>query len=102
MMAKIVTAMKKTPDTAPILFAGERPKAKAYVLLGSEALKKWLPGMRGAPGQWIKDSSGGEYLVTYSPERLLRMAPASEALKQAKVAMWTSLKGVMQRVGQKA
>ena len=38
MMAKIVTAMKKTAETAPIVFNGERPAAKAYVLLGSGAL----------------------------------------------------------------
>ena len=56
MMAKIVTAMKKTPETAPIIFTGERPEAKAYVLLGSGALRKWLPGVRGAPGEWV---SGG-------------------------------------------
>lgn len=98
MMAKIVTAMKKTPETAPIIFTGERPEAKAYVLLGSGALRKWLPGARGAPGEWVKDSAGNSYLVTYSPEFILRMGPVTPAVKEIKMKMWTSLKGVMQRV----
>ena len=38
MMAKIVTAMHETPDTAPIVFTGERPAAKIYVVLGSKAM----------------------------------------------------------------
>ena len=98
MMAKIVTAMKKTPESAPIVFNGERPAAKAYVLLGSGALRKWLPGVKGAPGEWVKDQAGKSYLVTYSPEFILRMGPPTPAVKEIKMKMWTSLKGVMQRV----
>ena len=98
MMAKIVTAMKKTAETAPIVFNGERPAAKAYVLLGSGALRKWLPGVKGAPGEWVKDQAGNDYLVTYSPEFILRMGPPTPAVKEIKMKMWTSLKGVMQRV----
>ena len=98
MMAKIVTAMKKTAESAPIVFNGERPAAKAYVLLGSGALRKWLPGVKGAPGEWVKDQAGNGYLVTYSPEFILRMGPPTPAVKEIKMKMWTSLKGVMQRV----
>ena len=98
MMAKIVTAMKKTAETAPIVFNGERPAAKAYVLLGSGALRKWLPGVKGAPGEGVKDQAGNSYLVTYSPEFILRMGPPTPAVKEIKMKMWTSLKGVMQRV----
>jgi len=98
MMAKIVTAMKKTAETAPIVFNGERPAAKAYVLLGSGALRKWLPGVKGAPGEWVKDQAGNSYLVTCSPEFILRMGPPTPAVKEIKMKMWTSLKGVMQRV----
>ena len=76
MMAKIVTAMKKTPESAPIVFNGEK----------------------GAPGEWVKDQAGNDYLVTYSPEFILRMGPPTPAVKEIKMKMWTSLKGVMQRV----
>ncbi|MBR5548669.1 MAG: hypothetical protein IKU71_02955 [Kiritimatiellae bacterium] len=99
MMAKIVTAMHETPETAPIVFTGERPPAKMYVVLGSEAMKKWYPGMRGAPGQWLRGRNGEDVLLTYSPEYLLRFGAATPALMKLKREMWTSLKGVMQRLG---
>ena len=99
MMAKIVTAMHETPESAPIVFNGERPPAKMYVVLGSEAMKKWYPGMRGAPGQWLRGRNGEDVLLTYSPEYLLRFGAATPALMKLKREMWTSLKGVMQRIG---
>ena len=99
MMAKIVTAMHKTPESAPIVFNGERPPAKIYVVLGSEAMKKWYPGMRGAPGQWLRGRDGEDVLVTYSPEHILRFGAVTPAVKKIKSDMWTSLKGVMQRIG---
>ena len=99
MMAKIVTAMHETPETAPIVFTGERPPAKMYVVLGSEAMKKWYPGMRGAPGQWLRGRDGEDVLLTYSPEYLLRFGAATPVLMKLKREMWTSLKGVMQRIG---
>lgn len=98
MMAKIVAAMKKTPETAPVLFADEKPKARAYVVLGSEALRKWYPGMRAAPGQWRSGREGESVLVTYSPEYILRFGAATPAVKKIKTDMWTSLKGVMRRM----
>ena len=97
MMAKIVTAMKKTPDTAPIVFVGERPAARVYVVLGGIAMKKWFPELRCSPGQWAKGARGEEVLVTYSPEYILRLGPETPAVKKLKLAMWTSLKGVMQK-----
>ena len=99
MMAKIVTAMHETPETAPIVFTGERPPAKMYVVLGSEAMKKWYPGMRGAPGQWLRGRDGEDVLLTYSPEYILRFGTVTPAVKKIKSDMWTSLKGVMQRIG---
>ena len=98
MMAKIVTAMHETPESAPIVFTGEKPPAKMYVVLGSEAMKKWYPGMRGSPGQWLRGREGEDVLVTYSPEYILRFGTVTPALMKLKREMWTSLKGVMQRV----
>ena len=99
MMAKIVTAMKKTPETAPIVFTGARPAARIYVVLGDGARKKWFPMLNGAPGKWLRGPGGEDVLVTYSPEYILRFGPVTPAVKKIKVEMWTSLKGVMQRVG---
>ena len=99
MMAKIVTAMHRTPETAPIVFTGGRPAARIYIVLGDGARKKWFPTLNGAPGKWLRGPGGEDILVTYSPEYILRFGSVTPAVKKIKVEMWTSLKGVMQRVG---
>ena len=68
MISKITGAMKRTSATAPVVTAAPPPRAKIYVILGGNALKKFFPDMRGAPGQWVSTSSGASVLVTYSPE----------------------------------
>ncbi len=98
MMAKIVTAMKKTPEEAPIVFTGDRPKAKVYVVLGGAAMKMWFPELRCAPGQWARGPAGEEVLVTYSPEYILRFGTVTPAVKKIKMDMWTSLKGVLKKI----
>lgn len=100
MMAKVVLAMHQTPETAPIVFTGDKPPARLYVVLGLEAMKKWYPGLRGAPGQWLRGRNGEDVLVTYSPEHILRFGVVTPAVKKMKVDMWASLKGVMQRMEQ--
>ena len=98
MMAKIVTALGKTADTAPVVVAPPIPKARAYVVLGALALKKHFPGLRGEPGQWVKSADGKDVLITYSPAFILRFPTVTDAVKKIKRDMWNSLRGVMQRV----
>lgn len=97
MMAKIVNAMGRTADTAPVVVAPPLPPARAYVVLGSMALKRYFPGVRGSPGMWVKSADGKDLLVTYSPAFILRFPVVTDAVKKMKREMWTSLKGVMQR-----
>ena len=99
MVARIIGAMQRTAETAPVVVAPPLPRAKVYVVLGGLALKRWFPGTAGAPGQWVTGSRGECALVTYSPEFILRYTTVTPALKRMKQEMWTSLKGVMQRVG---
>jgi hypothetical protein len=98
MISKITGAMKRTSATAPVVTAVPPPRAKIYVILGGNALKKFFPDMRGAPGQWVSTSSGASVLVTYSPEYILRFGEGASAVKKIKQDMWTSLKTVMQRL----
>ena len=98
MMAKIAAAMGKTPETAPVVHEKPIPRAHIYVVLGGLALRKWFPGRNAAPGSWIKSDKGLDVLVTYSPEYILRFKVVTPALKKLKSDMWTSLKGVMQRI----
>lgn len=100
-MAKIVTAMGQTADTAPIVFTGVRPQAKIYIVMGIGALGRWFPGLRAAPGSWLKGPAGEEVLFTASPEEFVRFGKMTDQVLKDKRAMWTSLKGAMQRMALK-
>lgn len=98
MMAKIITAMGKTAETAPVIVEPPLPPAKVYVILGGLALKKYFPALRGEPGQWLETEDGVPLLVTYSPKYILRFGTVTPAVQKMKKDMWTSLKAVQQRV----
>jgi len=97
MMAKIITAMGKTPESAPIVFTGELPKAKVYVVLGGNALKKWFPGLHAGPNTWLTHE-GKTLLVTFSPEYILRFGEVTPTVKKIKAEMWNQLKAVVAKV----
>ena len=98
MMAKIVAAMGRTGETAPVLVTPPRPPAKVYVALGARALELWFPGLKGAPGNWLKADDGAEVLVTYSPEFILRFRTVTPEVQQIKKAMWVAIKSVLKKV----
>ena len=98
MMAKIITALGRTPENSPIVIAPPVPKAKIVVILGGRAMKKYYPDMKGEPGQWIKLPTGEDVLVTYSPEYILRFGTVTPAVQKLKQDMWRSLKAVAQRL----
>ena len=100
MMAKIVVAMGKTADTAPIVVAPPVPAAKIVVALGQRALRMFFPGLRGSPGDWLKSVDGRDVLVSTSPEDIVRYATVTPAIQKIKVEMWRNLKVVMQRARQ--
>ncbi len=74
------------------------PKGKVPGVLGGLALRKYLPGMRGEPGQWQRTPDGRDVLITYSPEYILRFGTVTPAVKKIKEDMWRSLKAVKQRL----
>ena len=100
MMAKIVAAMGKTAETAPVVVDAPLPSAPIVVVLGSRALKKFFPGLRGSPGDWLKSSDGRDVLVSRSPDEILRFGEVTPAVKKMKWEMWQSLKTVVQRARQ--
>ncbi len=97
MMAKITSALGKTPESAPVVFEGELPKAKAYAVMGALALKKFFPSLKGVPGQWLDGERGESVLVTYSPHYILRFEVVTQAVQKMKTDMWKSLKTLLQR-----
>ena len=98
MMAKIITALGLTTETAPIVVAPPVPQAKITVVLGGLALRRYFPGMKGEPGQWQRTPDGRDVLITYSPEYILRFGAVTPAVKKIKEDMWRSLKAVRQRL----
>lgn len=98
MMAKIIVALGKTAETAPIVVAPPIPAAKVCIVLGGLALRKWFPGRNVSPGQWFTDEKGRDVLVTYTPEYILRFGTVTPALKKIKQDMWNSLKSVLKRI----
>ncbi len=98
MMAKIVAAMGRTDETAPIVHVEPLPPAKAYVVLGGLALRKWFPGRNASPGMHFTTEHGKDVLVTYSPEYILRFTTITPAVKKIKQDMWLSLKDLMRRI----
>lgn len=98
MMAKIITAMGRTFDTAPVIIEHPLPPARAYVVLGARALKKFFPEVKAEPGQWIKSGREQDVLVTYSPAFLLRFPTVTEVVQKMKKEMWANLKDLMRRL----
>jgi len=102
MMDKIVAALGRTDETAPVVFDKPIPRAKIYVVLGALALRKFQPTLRGAPGMWLTTARGSSLLVTYSPEYILRFREVTPAVDKIKRDMWQSLKEVVRRIAEQS
>ena len=83
----------------PVVVAPPLPKAKVYIVLGGLALKRWFPGLPGAPNQWTRTAEGQDVLVSNSPEYILRFKTVTPAVQKIKRDMWTAIKSVLQRTG---
>lgn len=97
MVDKIIAALGKTPESAPVVTEGSLPEAKAYAVMGALALRKFFPSLKGVPGQWLDGERGEQILVTYSPHYILRFAVVTPAVLKIKTDMWKSLKTLIQR-----
>ena len=97
MIGKIIAALKYERSKAPVLFEGNLPRAKIYIILGELALRKWIKNKAGAPGQWI-DWQGRHAFVTYSPTNILRFKVVTPAVHKLKKEMWHSLQAIVSRL----
>lgn len=97
MMTKIIEGMHKTVESAPIVCDRPVPKAKVYVILGAQALRKFQPNLKAAPGQRLRSEKGAEVLVTYSPEYILRFKTVTPAVQKMKGEMWIPLRALGER-----
>jgi hypothetical protein len=98
MLGKIVAALEGNSSSMPVVYEGELPDAKAYIVLGARALMKWFPSHTGIPGEKFTSPSGRTVLVTYSPEKILRYNVVTETVQNMKKAMWANIKSVYAEV----
>ena len=75
------------------------PRARVYIVLGSEAFKQFAPGQRAALGLWTRVRDVPT-VVTYSPARILSyFGNDAAALTNAKRQIWSDLKSALARIG---
>ena len=77
------------------------PSARVLIVLGRDALNKWLPGVLARPGQWVKRGETPA-LVTASPTKTYRFYGNDPAkITQLKRRLWEDLKAALARLGKK-
>ena len=75
------------------------PSARVLLVLGLEALRKWLPGVLARPGQWVKRGETPA-LVTISPVKTFRFYGHDQGrIVQLKRRLRDDLTAAMARLG---
>ena len=94
-MEKIFAAIRKIKPDAVVCLNEER-KAKVYVLLGSDALKKRYPAAKAVRGGWV---DGEPAIMTFSPDFIFsHFQEGSPRMKDAKMDMWNDIKSAVARI----
>ena len=94
-MEKIFAAIRKIRSDVVICLNEER-KAKVYVLLGSDALKKRYPAAKAVRGGWV---DGEPAIMTFSPDFIFsHFQEGSPRMKDAKMDMWNDIKSAVARI----
>jgi len=96
-MDKTFAAMRRIKPDIQVSI-NEQRKPRIVILLGSDALKKHLPGMRPMRGKWI-ELNGLPALMTFSPDFIFsHFQEGSPQMRQAKVDMWEDIKSAIARL----
>jgi hypothetical protein len=96
-MEKIFDAIKKIKAGIAISL-NEPCKAKVCVLLGSDALKKYLPTGKPIRGNW-EVIGGMPAIMTFSPDYIFaHFSEGSPRMKEAKLVMWNDIKSAVARI----
>ena len=75
------------------------PNARVLIVLGADALRKWLPGVLARPGQWVKRGETPA-LVTASPTKTYRFfGNDPDKIHKLKLRLWADLKAALARIG---
>ena len=97
LLPKMSEAIGYGPDGVRI----NDPSARVLIVLGRDALNKWLPGVLARPGQWVKRGETPA-LVTASPTKTYRFHGNDPAkIHQLKKRLWEDLQAALARLGKK-
>ncbi len=97
LLAKARAALRRTEQETPLVYEGELPQARYYVVLGKLALQKWFPGYHPVMDRFFTLRDGRRALYLYSPDEIFRYNSASKAVKDMKVTLWGGMKKVEER-----
>ena len=103
LFANILAAMQEDVSSVPVIVAAPeaRPRARAYIVFGSKALRAFAPGLRAACGTWT-DVDGVPTMVTRSPDIMISSGNSDPAmLRSVKTECWRNLVSVLSRLGRK-
>ena len=96
-MEKIFGAIKKIKPNVSICM-NEETKARVCVLLGAEALRKYLPTARPLRGAWVS-VQGMPAIMTFSPDYIFsHFQEGSPNMNKAKTEMWNDIKLAVARL----
>ena len=95
LLPKMSEAIGYGPDGVKI----NDPSARVLIVLGSDAMAKWLPGVKARPGQWVMRGETPA-LITASPTKTYRFFGNNpDKIHALKLRLWTDLKAALARIG---
>ena len=95
LLPKMSEAIGYGPDGVKV----NDPSARVLIVLGSDAMAKWLPGVKARPGQWVQRGETPA-LVTASPTKTYRFFGHDPAkIRALKLRLWADLKAALARIG---
>ena len=95
LLPKMSAAIGYGPDGVKV----NDPSARVLIVLGSDAMAKWLPGVKARPGQWVLRGETPA-LITASPTKTYRFFGNNpDKIHALKLRLWTDLKAALARLG---
>ena len=104
-LERVIAAMDCPRETIQVVDAAVAamtpPLARVYIVLGSDACKRFAPNVRPVLSAWI-EINGVPTVVTYNLALIQKLFGADEAkLKKAKTVIWNDVKAALAKRGMK-
>jgi hypothetical protein len=97
---KALAALKLTESDAVVVEDRNFPNAGIYVFLGVPAARNFMPAADFSTGVILQSGGGRKFIVTHSPEQIVRFASIPDAVKKFKVDLWMHMNMAVKAVQQ--